>query len=247
MAAQHRSFFAIASAARLTLLLPLLGAAGCENNDPCVRREISCIDVLLVGGVSKEGDALEYQNITISVKDNSDKDLVPPVKVDVLKDTSEKDVGVPRRPSGAGVYGRVTIPLPVAYNDLPDEDLPMNLYPTDYCGATDPASSDWGDSLSTLRPIQKARRDKDPRAVKIKVAGTEVRVDRKTSRPVGWDSRIAEDLCYSPTQICNDNDGWGYFRLSKATHINAFAYLETPIVLDPMNPNQQCPQSGTGL
>lgn len=243
MAAQHRSSIFSSVAARLTLLLPLLGAAGCENNDPCVRREISCVDVLLVGGVSKEGDKLEYRDISITVRDNSDKDLVPPIKVALLQDTSEKDVGVPRRPSGAGVYGRVTIPLPASYNDLPDEELPMNLYPTDYCGATDPSTSDWSDSLDALRPIQKARRDKDPRAVKIKVSATEVRVDKNQSRPVGWDSRIDENLCYSPTQICNDNDGWGYFRLSKATHINAFAYLETPI--DPAATT--CPQSGAGL
>ena len=99
------------------LLVCAAGSVGCENTDPCVLRQAACIDVLLIGGVSKQGDALVYRDLTIKVNDANGKEILPAQTFPLLTDTSEKDVGIPRRPTGSGVYGRVTIKLAAQYPD----------------------------------------------------------------------------------------------------------------------------------
>lgn len=226
------------------LLVCAAGSVGCENTDPCVLRQAACIDVLLIGGVSKQGDALVYRDLSIKVNDANGKEILPAQTFPLLTDTSEKDVGIPRRPTGSGVYGRVTIKLPDSFNALMDRGEAKDVYPADPCSVSDATSPDWSAALDELRPLQAQKRSEDPRRVQIVVQAKEDRVDRGVKRDVGWDSRVFEDICFSPSQICNDLDGWGYYRVGLNQHINAFVYLEPPPSPDDIV-MKRCPMSGT--
>lgn len=183
MATKWHSARVLAGPGLLLVLNLGLWTAGCETGDPCVLRQTACMEVHLLGDHADLGKTL-YKDIKVTVTSGKagNNAMLASAQVPELKATAQ-----------ANVEGMVHLQMPDSFNALPD--MPWQ-----------PQIDNIADPMAKVAKL-KMLRDTDPRAVHVTVSGT----NTDTNKPVAWDSRIDEDLCFSA-------DLWlmhGYYRVGK--------------------------------
>jgi hypothetical protein len=202
-----------------TLAGALLGA-GCESNDPCVRRTAACVEVMLIGR-KDDGSGTPAVYRDVSVKVCAPNPGMPDAMCGdqscgtELASTSEPLTLRPAEPYLANTQGKVSFQLPGSFNDLPD------LYQTDDGQRTELALEI--DDLPADE--RKARllelRKTDPRAIRILVT------QPGASKPA-WDSRCEEGLF--------SDDEWAmlkYYRVGKNQALAVPAPLRDGVISPP--------------
>jgi hypothetical protein len=185
-----------------TVLLSLsLLCSACETSDPCILRQAACLDVKLIGNP----DPYYYQNVTVRVTDRAGKELVPPVQMAELRATAR-----------ANTETTVSFQLPDSYNALDD------IKPKEAIRGL--ANDD--ERIARLEEL----RDKDPRALRIVVTGTEA--GGGPPGMVRWDSKEEEDWRIAAAKMEGNVDPWlhfMYFRVGRNEYVGpdkgVIAYL----------------------
>jgi hypothetical protein len=197
----------------------LLGA-GCESNDPCVRRNAACVDVTLIGRKDDGmGNPAIYRNLEVKVcapsPDNPGAMCGDLTCGTELSRTSEPLTLSPSEPYLANTQGKVSFQLPDSFNDRPD------LYQTDTNERTPLAIEiDELDAAERKMRLLELRKT-DPRAIRILVT------QPGASKPA-WDSRCEEDLF--------SDDEWAmlkYYRVGKNQALSVPAPLRDGVLATP--------------
>lgn len=168
------------------LLVPLLLAAGCESEDPCVRRTAACVEVTLIGRRDDGmGNPAVYRDLSVKVCGSAPSSSGAKCGDDIcgtqLAGTTEPLTLMPVAPYSNNTQGKISFKLPDSFNQLPD------LFQTDDGQRSDLALEIDQLSAAERKARMLALRDTDPRAIRVLVTQS------GASKPA-WDSRCEEDL-----------------------------------------------------